>query len=353
MTCEIIGIGSYVPTTVLTNDIIENMRPSGVLVEDWTDDAWIVPRTGIKERRVAGRGVGSADLMVRAAQAALVDAGLGVEEIDLIITSSSFADMGFNAPRTSELLKQKLRAPQHILSLEENAACAGFCFALERAKLELLAEPEWQTVLVVSGDKVTAATDYEDRNTCILFGDAAGAVVLRKNNIIDSERGLIVSLRETDTYFINAIVVPAGGSILPANHETVETGQHFLKMPGGGNMLKEIGGKKMPELCRRIAELGGVKLEEIRHIIPHQANLRILEMAERKLGLHEGVVFKDNVALFGNTSGSSIPLALDTLYRQGKLEPDDLIILIGFGAGFTFGANLIRWTKRKYKGGIG
>lgn len=352
MTCEIIGIGSYVPTTVLTNDIIENMRPSGVLVEDWTDDAWIVPRTGIKERRVAGRGVGSADLMVRAAQAALVDAGLGVEEIDLVITSSSFADMGFNAPRTSELLKQKLRAPQRLLSLEENAACAGFCFALERAKLELLAEPEWQTVLVVSGDKVTAATDYEDRNTCILFGDAAGAVVLRKNPVA-GESGLIVSLRETDTNFINAIVVPAGGSVLPANHETVEARQHFLQMPGGGNMLKEIGGKKMPELCRRIVQLGEVKLEEIRHIIPHQANLRILEMAEKRLKLPKGVIFMDNVALFGNTSGSSVPLALDTLYCRGELEPDDLIILIGFGAGFTFGANLIRWTKRKYEGGIG
>ncbi len=339
---NIIGVGSFVPDRVLTNYDIENMRPDDIEPENWTNDAWIFPRTGIRERRVAHDSWASSDLMVRAAKKALLDAEMTMNVIDLIVTSTSFPDKGFNNPRTSEIVKDKLGARQKTLSVCEDAACAGFTWALERACMEMLRH-DFKHALVVSGDKVTSAVNYQDRSTCILFGDAAGAVILEKNSRFG---GIYRTLRETNTKYIEAIEIPAGGSALPYIINS-NPADFYIKMPGGADMLKVIGGEVIPQLYNDLKQYA--RRGEVKFIIPHQANARIIKTAKHYLKNFAGEVFDANIECFGNTSGSSVPLALDTIYRQGKLAPGDMIILMGFGAGFIYGANLIEWSLPIYK----
>jgi 3-oxoacyl-[acyl-carrier-protein] synthase-3 len=338
---HIIGTGSYVPPDILTNTDIELMRPEGVLAENWTNDKWIFSRTGIHERRIAPKEWASSDLMVKAAKQALCSAKMEIDAIDLIVASTSFPDMGFNAPRTTEVLKHKLGARKSTLSVAEDAACAGFPWALERARMEMCMHHEFQRALVVSGDKVSSAVNYADRGTCILFGDASGAVILERN---DTAGGVIHSIRETDTNYLEGIKVPAGGSALPMTHELLNAGAQFMTMPGGKDMLRIIGGDVIPRFYDKMDSL--LTIGSIKYIIPHQANVRIIDAAAKRINAPDSIVFKDNIECFGNTSGSSIPLALDTLCRQGKLNSGDIILLIGFGAGFIYGANLIVWTKK-------
>ena len=306
----IIGLGSYVPSTVLTNDDIRDRRPADIREDEWTDDSWIFPRTGIRERRVAPPDWGSSDLMVPAAQRALVDANLTIDDIDLVITSTSFPDNGFDCPRTSEEFKRLIGAPQSTLSISENAECAGFVWALIRAQLEMTCSG-YERVLVVSGDKTTAAANPRDRKTFPLFGDAGGAVVLAP---CGEGEGILNSTRGTDTQYVEAIKVPAGGSKMPATLETVKQGLHYMVMSDGPAMLKVIGGKVFPELCRQIIAQAGISLDQVRHIIPHQANIRITDAAERRLGKS---IFKETQLWFGNTSGTSVNLGLDNLYIHG------------------------------------
>lgn len=338
----IISLGSYVPKEILTNDDIRDRRPPDIPENEWTDDSWIFPRTGIKERRIAPSDWGSSDLMVPAAQRALADANLSINDIDLIVTSTSFPDKGSDCPRTSEIFKGRIGAPQTTLSVSENAECAGFEWALIRAQMEMTCKG-FQRVLVVSGDKTTSAVNQRDRKTWPLFGDAAGAVVLAP---CEEGEGIVASLRGTDPEFIDAIEIPAGGSKMPATLETVEQGLHFMSMPGGAEMLKVIGGRIFPDICRQLVAKVGINISDVRHIIPHQANIRITKAAERKLGKR---IFKETQLWFGNTSGSSVPLALDTLYLHGELDPNDYVLPVGFGAGFDWGGVLIRWTKPRYR----
>ena len=338
----IIGLGSYVPPEVLTNDGIRDMCPADIAKTEWTDDGWIFPRTGIRERRVAPPDWGSSDLMLPAARRALVDANLTIDDIDLVITSTSFPDNGFDCPRTSEEFIRLIGAPQSILSISENAECAGFVWALIRAQ-EMMTLYGYERVLVVSGDKTTVATNYRDRKTCPLFGDAGGAVVLVP---CDEGNGILATIRGTDTEYIDAMEIPAGGSKMPASLETVEQGLHYMVMPGGADMLKVIGFRVFPALCRELVAKTGISIEQVRHIIPHQANIRITNAAEGRLGRP---IFKETQLWFGNTSGSTVPLALDTLYLHGELETGDYILIIGFGAGFIWGGLLIRWTKPRFR----
>lgn len=348
---SITGIGSFVPIERLTNKGIEQMRPPDIDPKDWTDEDWIWPRTGIAERRIAPDNWGSSDMMVLAGLKAMENAGVEKEDLDCIITSTSFADYGFNIPRTAEVVKDKLDLPQTVLSLEENAECAGFCWALARAEMEMRTRG-FKKVLVTSGDKTTCATNYSDRNTCILFGDAAGAVVLEADKNIYPFDGLIASLRGTitregKTSYIDTMSVPAGGSKRPLDSESLKTELGCMQMPGGRKMLEALGGRIIPEICQKTANEAGISLEKIKYIIPHQANIRISQMIAKRLGLADDVVFTQTQKWFGNTSGSSVPLALDYLYQYGKLTTGDLIMLVGFGAGFTYGTNLIIWTKPK------
>lgn len=342
------GIGSYVPERILSNSNIEHMCPKGVKPEDWTNDAWIFPRTGIKERRIAQINESSSDLMVKAAQRALLDANLTIDQIDLIVTSTSFQDFGFNCPPTCANFDSKIGAREDTILLESNAACAGFEFALKTAEMEMIMNGH-EYGLVVSGDKVSSAVDYTDRNTCILFGDGAGAVVLK----LSDEPGIEKTIRGKNTKYINSIVVPAGGSAQPITPELIEQHAQFMKMPGGNDMLKIIGGIVLPHIFEEMSK----DVLRIKYVIPHQANMRIIKTAEEKIRRNleakgetlNTIFFTDNIEIYGNTSGSSVPLALDTLYRQGNLEPGDLILLVGFGAGFMSGANRVRWTKEKFQ----
>ncbi len=338
----IIGLGSYVPSTVLTNDDIRDRRPSDIPETEWTGDAWIFPRTGIRERRIAPKDWGSSDLMVPAANRALADGNLAIGDIDLIITSTSFPDKGSDCPRTSEIFKHLIGAHQTPLSVTENAECAGFEWASIRAQ-EMMTLYGYERVMVVSGDKTSSAANPRDRKTYPLFGDAGGCVILAP---CDEGDGFLASARGTDTTYIDAIEIPAGGSKMPATLETVQQGLHYMTMPGGSDMLKIIGGKVFPDICRELVAKAGISLEQVRHIIAHQANIRITIAAERRLGTH---LFKETQLWFGNTSGSSVPLALDTLYLHGDLEPGDYIIIVGFGAGFIWGGLLMRWTKPRFR----
>jgi 3-oxoacyl-[acyl-carrier-protein] synthase-3 len=345
---EFIGVGSYVPEQVLTNQyFVDNCPPLLKCEKGWTDTDGIKKRTGMETRHFAFANQASSDLMVEAAKNALLDAGLTINDMDLIICSTSFQDNGFNVPRTSEIFATKIGAKISTLVLEENAACAGFTWALERARIEMLVH-EYEHVLVVSGDKVTAAVNYNDRSSCILFGDGAGAVILKRS----CEPGIIRTIRENDTTYLNSIVIPAGGSAKPMTHSLLDNNEQFMAMPGGGDMLKIMGGEILPNVYERMLET----IPNIKYIVPHQANLRIIEVAEAKIKRNlaekgedfKSIIFKDNIACYGNTSGSSVPLALDTLYRQGNLEEGDYILLVGFGAGFLYGANLLKWTKKKF-----
>lgn len=336
----IIGLGSYVPERRLTNRELEEMVV--------TTDEWIKQRTGIESRPIAKDGVSSTDLMVSAADQALTDAFTMADDpdLDLILVTTSFPDN--IVPLSSDSFHAKIGAKPRTLAIDVVAECAGFCWALAQAEKEMRSEG-FRKVLIVSGDKTTAFTDYQDRKTCILFGDAAGAVVLGE---CDEDYGLLAHLRANDSQYLDCIDIPAGGSALPTSEETVRQRLHYMRMPGGNQMLKVIGGQVMPEMCRKICEQVGIELAQVRWIIPHQANFRITDLARKRLGVDPEVVFDDNTRLFGNTSGSSVPLALDCLYRAGKLDRGDYIILVAFGAGFKFGANLIRWNLPTFKGDI-
>lgn len=334
----IVGIGSYLPPDILSNADLEKMVD--------TSDEWIVSRTGIRERRIAKPGVASSDLALEAAKNALKDARLEPDELDLIIFSTAFPDYGSNEPRTAEVFKLKLGA-RNALSLEEPAECAGFDFSLVRA-LEEAQTYGYKRILVACGDKTTAFVNKQDRQTVVLFGDGGGAVVLKP---CGPRQGILSSYRQTYPYAtvwsktpaIEWIYVPAGGSRLPANTETVERGQHYMVMTDGGAILRYVT-EEIPRVCETVCKRADVDIHDVKYIVPHSANSRIIQSVERRLGLKSGIVL-DNAERVGNTSCSSVPIGLDRLYKEGKLSWGDLVITVGFGAGIVIGANLIRWTK--------
>lgn len=336
----ITGVGSFLPACILSNVDLEKMLD--------TTDQWIMERTGIKERRIAGPGVASTDLALEAAEAALEDAGLRPEDLDLIIFSTSFSDYGANVPRSAEVFKLKLGA-RNALSLEESAECAGFDFALARARAEA---PFYgfKKILVACGDKTTAFANKKDRQTVILFGDGGGAVVLEP---CKGGEGVLASARLTHpeasawskTPALEWITVPAGGSKWPATTSTVRSGYHFMIMRDGKSIMRFVV-EKMPEVCLAVCEKAGVDIREVKIIVPHSANSRIIKSAEERLGIEPGVIL-DNVEKVGNTSSSSVPIGLDRVYREGRIEPGDLVLTVGFGAGMVLAANLICWTKSR------
>ncbi len=334
----ITGVGSYLPPRLLTNADLQKLVS--------TTDEWIFDRTGIRERHIADEGVASSDLAIEAARIALKDAGLTADDLDLIIFSSAFSDYGSNEPRTSEALKLKLGA-RNALSLEEPAECAGFDFALARARAEA-AFYGFKRILVACGDRVTSFVNKTDRNTVVLFGDGAGAVVLEQ---CKQGQGLLASFRSTYPFkpewsalpALEWITVPAGGSKMPATPETIKQGLNCMIMHDGKAIMRYVA-EEMPKACLKVCEDAGVDIYDVKAIVPHSANSRIIKLAEKRLKMPPGIVL-DNAEKVGNVSCSSIPIGLDRVYREGRLKPGDLVITVGFGAGVTLGANLMRWTK--------
>lgn len=339
----ITGTGSYWPETVLTNEDL------GKMVD--TSDEWIKRRTGMRERRISSSEQASSDLMVPAAQRALQMAGKTVEEIDLIVVVWSFPDQ--LVPGTSDLFAEKIGAPKKLLAIDFTAQCSGFCWALDYAYDKMRSRPtKNRVVLVVSGDATSKFVDYQERETCVLFGDGAGAAVLE--HVIEDGYGILGYVEACDRSFIGCLSIKAGGSAYPSSPETILRREHFMHFgpDGGAPMLTAIV-RRVPELCLEVCEEAGIKPAQLKLIIPHQLNQRIIDASKKplvKLGVSADVIYDANIARFGNCSGSSIAMALDTAYREGRFEHGDYIQLQTYGAGLKYAGIVIRWWLERYQG---
>lgn len=320
----IIGTGSFLPETRLTNKDLERMVD--------TSDEWILSRTGISERRLTAEGQSTSDLAVRAAERALACAGIAGSEVDLLVVGTSSPDHLF--PSTACITQDKLGLT--CPAYDVNAACSGFVYALH-AGTAAIESGRATTVLIVGADALTRHVDFTDRGTCVLFGDGAGAVVLRAS---DAPGVLAIELG-ADGSGGDLLKVPAGGSAAPCTEELLRDHQQYLQM--NGNEVYKFAVRMIPKATIKALAATGNEIADLAWLIPHQANKRILDTIEERLGIDDDRVYS-NVENTGNTSAASIPLALDDLYTSGRLAPGDLIALVGFGAGLTWGAATVRWT---------
>jgi 3-oxoacyl-[acyl-carrier-protein] synthase-3 len=324
---KISGLGTYVPPKVLTNADLERMV-------DTTDD-WILQRTGIRERHVVDPGVATSDIAAPAATAALEEAGLTPNDIGFIVVGTTTPDTIF--PSTACMLQAKINATK-AWGFDLGAACSGFTYSLTTG-WAMVATGAVEHALVVGADVMSSIIDYTDRKTCILFGDGAGAVVLSVAG--DDEPGIIDFTHEIDGHGGEALCMPAGGSRLPASHETVDKRLHYVKQDG--QTVFKFAVKKNEEIALRLLERNGLTGSDLDLYCSHQANRRIIEATANRLGLSpEKVII--NLERYGNTTGATIPLALADARREGHLTKNDLVLLASVGAGFTVGSVLLRWS---------
>lgn len=319
------GTGSACPERVMTNADFEKILE--------TSDEWIRTRTGISERRICGPNENTLTLAKAAAQRALADAGLTAADLDLIVVATCTPAMPI--PSTGCLLQHELGC-RHIPAFDVSAACSGFVYAMATAS-GFLNTGNYRNILVIGAETMSAVTDFEDRGTCILLGDGAGAAIISPAD--NDTGGLYDTCLGADGSGGQMIWVPAGGSREPASLKTVNERLHFLKMKG--REVYKFAVTKMQEVIEAALARGGLSANDLALVIPHQSNLRIIESAAEKLGLppHKVAV---NIDRYGNTSAASIPLALDEARRKGRIKSGDWIILAGFGAGLTWGSLLIR-----------
>lgn len=322
---RIIGTGSYLPEKVLTNFDLEKMVD--------TNNEWITARTGIKERRIAAEGELTSDLAVEAAKRALEMANVGVEEIDLIIVGTITGD--FPWPSTACLVQNKLGA-QNAAAWDVSAACSGFVYALASAS-KYLECGDAKKALVIGAEVLSRIIDWEDRNTCILFGDGAGAVVLEAQ---EGDSGILSSHLHADGSHWELLYQPGFGSRYPASASGLEERLPFLRM--AGNEVFKVAVRSLYEVAMESLEANQLTADDVDLLFPHQANRRILDAVKKRLGLRDEQMYV-NVDLCGNTSGASIPLALDEANRKGLIKEGDLLMFDAFGGGFTWGATLVRW----------
>jgi len=324
MNSAILGTGSYVPDRVLTNADLESM------VE--TSDTWIVERTGIRERRLVAPGQACSDLALEAAQQALLAANVQAMDIDLILVATCTGDTPL--PSTACLLQHRLGATR-AAACDISAACCGFVYALSIA--DAYVKTGMRYVLVVGSEVMSAITDWTDRNTCVLFGDGAGAVVLGQGS---GHSGILSTHLHANGHLSDMIYVPGGGSTEPASEQVLLEKRCFVKMKG--NETFKIAVKSMEEAAHEAAKANGVTMADIDMFIPHQANMRILKAVSQRLGLPQEKLMI-NLDRFGNTSAASIPLALDEAVRSQRIQEGHLVLLAAFGAGLTWASALIRW----------
>lgn len=322
----IAGTGSFLPPFILTNHDLEMMVD--------TSDEWITTRTGIKERRICSKGMATSDMGVEAAKNACKDAGISPEEIEFIICATVSPDKLF--PSTACLIQAKLGL-KDIPAFDISAACSGFIFALEIAR-GLISGGKYKTGLVIASECMSRLTDYTDRSTCVLLGDGAGAAILK----VSDEEGLMGSYISSDGSYGDILNAPAGGSDKPASFDTVEKRMHFMKMEGA--VLFKIAIGAMCESINKILKMFNLKKEDIALVIPHQANLRIINGVAKGMNMPPEK-FYINIEKYGNMSAACIPVALDEASRKGLLKKGELIVTVAFGGGLTWGANLIKWTK--------
>jgi 3-oxoacyl-[acyl-carrier-protein] synthase-3 len=325
-TAVITAMGKYVPERVLTNKELEQ------LVD--TNDEWIVSRTGIKERRIAPDGTGSSDLAVGAFKDMQRRFGTKAEDIELIIFTTVTPDMSF--PMASSLLQHKIGA-KNAWGYDLNAACSSFVFGLEMAR-NSIESGNVKNVLLVGADKMSAIVDYEDRNTCVLFGDAAAVMLLEADET--GEYGVIDSELHLDGSGGEFLHMPAGGSLKPATHETIDNKEHYIKQDG--KTVFKFAVKGMADVAESVVKKNGLTGDDIQLLVPHQANIRIIESAARRLKLSMDKVMI-NIDKYGNTTAATIPLALIEAWEEGKISKGGNIVFSTFGAGFSWGATLIKW----------
>lgn len=321
----ITGVGGYLPERVLTNDDLSKMVD--------TTDEWIVSRTGIRERRIAAPGETTSSMAAAAGAAAIADAGLTASDIDFLIVGTGSPDhiMPSTAALTQDLLGLACGA------VDVMAACTSFITALHHGT-SLIESGRAHHVLVIGADALTRHVDFTDRATCVLFGDGAGAVVLEAGK----EPGVLGIDLGADGSGASVLSIPAGGSTAPCTAERIAAGEHFLKMSGAEVFKFAV--RIIPDTTRRALESSGLTADDLTWLVPHQANQRILEAIGPRLGIAPERIFS-NVAALGNTSAASIPLALRDLYTGHHLHRGDVLGLVGFGAGLTWGAAVVRWTK--------
>jgi 3-oxoacyl-[acyl-carrier-protein] synthase III len=322
---RIIGTGSYLPEKVLTNFDLEKFLD--------TNDEWIVSRTGIRERRVAAEGEFTSDLAVKAARQALQMAKTTAEEIDLIVVGTITGD--FPWPATACLVQHQLGAI-NASAYDLSAACSGFVYALDSAA-NAIAAGRAKKALVIGAEILTRVVDWQDRNSCVLFGDGAGAVVLEAQ---DCEFGILSTHLHSDGSYWELLYQPGFGSRHPASANGMQDRLSFLRMQG--NEVFKVAVRSLSEVALEALHANGLQAGDLDLFIPHQANRRILEAAAKRIGLTDEQVFI-NVDRYGNTSGASIPIALDEANRAGRIKEGDYVMFDAFGGGFTWGAVLLRW----------
>jgi 3-oxoacyl-[acyl-carrier-protein] synthase-3 len=323
---HIVGWGKYVPQRVLTNDDLTHMVD--------TSDEWIRTHTGVGERHIAATDETTASMAIQASHQALEMAGLDPMQLDLIIVATVTPDHPF--PSTSCLVQDALGAI-HAAAFDLSAGCSGFVYGLSVAT-DLIAAGAYRTILVIGAETLSRITDWSDRNTCVLFGDGAGAVLLQAN---DADGGVLSAVLGADGSGSDLLLMPAGGSRIPASHQSVSERQHYLKMKG--REVFRFAVNTMPAATRQVLEKAGLTLSDLKLLIPHQANQRITEAAAKALGLPPEAVFSD-VEWYGNTSAASIPIALCDAVEQGRVQRDDVVVCVGFGAGLTWAAAAIQWS---------
>lgn len=325
MRAQIKGTGFSLPEKILSNADLELMVD--------TSSQWIEERTGILERRIGDSDTATSDLCYEAAQMALERAGMDPLEIDLIIVATATPDR--IVPSTACILQDRLGAFK-AGAFDLAAGCTGFIYGLNTAEKFLLA-PDVKNVLVVGGETLSKIVDYQDRGTCILFGDGAGAAVVSKGC---KDYGILTSMIGADGRGADLLYIPAGGSRLPSSKDTVENRQHYLKM--NGNEIFRFSTKKMIEISNQLIQSSGLTYGDIDLFVPHQANLRIIKTAMKQLDLPSDKVLI-NINRFGNMSAACIPVALGMAEKEGRLKPGDLVLTVAFGAGLTYGGAIIRW----------
>ena len=326
---KISGLGTYVPPRLLTNKDLEKMVQ--------TSDQWIQERVGIRERHIVEKGVATSDLGTEAAKRALADRGLSPAALQAIVVATVTPDMMF--PATACLIQHKLGA-KGVWGFDISAACSGFPDALATGA-QFVQAGTHDRVMVVGADVMSSIVDYTDRSTCILFGDAAGAVLLEPVAESDGDVGIIDFLHEIDGSGGCSLNMPGGGSLNPTSHETVDKKMHFVYQDG--QAVFKFAVRKMAEVCERILERNRFSVSDVDCFLAHQANRRIITATADRLKLPpEKVII--NIDRYGNTTAATIPLAMESARQEGKLKKGDLCLLAAVGAGFTVGATLLRWA---------
>jgi len=326
LAAKITGVAGYVPPKVMTNADLEK------IVE--TNDEWIRTRTGIRERHIVEDGMATSHMATEAAKAVLAQTKTDPADIDLIVLASVTPDMFF--PATACLVQERIGAKK-AWGFDLSAACSGFAYALT-VGAQFVAAGTHQKVLVIGSDTMTSVLDYQDRATCVLFGDGAGALLLEASA---ANEGILDFQHDVDGAGGSFLYMPGGGSLHPSSRETVEKRMHYVHQEG--SQVFKYAVRRMTEMAAHLLEKNGFTKDDLKLLVPHQANLRIIRATQERLGIEDSKVMV-NIDRYGNTTAATIPLGLRDAVEQGRLKKGDLVLIVTVGAGYTTGGVLLRWA---------